>query len=156
MKNDADLKKAVLVRLQLHPALDSGNLDISVKDRVVTLEGLLHSGKERAAVERAVKLVPGVKGLVDRIRVDSPEAALPSDAEVAATAEDALRCLTTVPLELVTINAEEGWVTLKGTVDAPHQREILEEVLRHLPQIKGVNNLLQIRTAHDSGMKRAA
>jgi osmotically-inducible protein OsmY len=144
MKNDADLKREVLVRLEFDRVLDVAGLGIAVRNGVVTLEGMVHDGQERAAAERAVKLVPGVKGVVDRIQVELPEPDSPSDAEIATAVADAIQWLTTVPPETIQVAVQDGWVTLKGRVDSHHQRETVENVVRHLPQTKGVKNLLRI------------
>ena len=145
MKSDTELKRDVCVRLELDPELDAAGLGVSAKNGVVTLEGKLHDGKERDATERAVKLVPGVKGLVDRIRVEESEAESPSDAELAARAADAILWLTTVPPENVSATVQDGWVNLKGVVESSYQRETLESIMWHLPQARGVNNLLKVR-----------
>ncbi len=144
MKSDIDLKREVQARLEFDPRLDVAGVGFSVQDGVVTLQGSLSSREARSATERAVKLVPGVKGLVDRIKVGSPEPEPPTDAEVAAVAKEAIQWLTTIPSEGVGVSVREGWVTLRGTVESQHQRETLEDVMRHLPQVKGVNDLLKL------------
>lgn len=147
MKSDIDLEKDVLVRLELDPTLDAAGVGVSVQDGVVTLQGSLSSAEDRSATERAVKLVPGVKGLVDRIRVASPAPESPTDAEVAQVAAEAIQWLTTVPPESVSVTVRDGWVNLRGKVESCSQREILEDVIRHLPQVKGVNDLLELEAA---------
>ena len=145
MKNDADLKQDVLVRLEFDPLLDVSGLAISVKSGVVTLEGKLRDGEERTAAERAIKLVPGVKGVVDRVRIEQPEGKAPSDSEIAVSVSDAIQWLTTVPVESIAVRVRDGWVTLNGAVDSWHLRATLEDVVRHLPQSKGVDNLIKVR-----------
>jgi osmotically-inducible protein OsmY len=146
MKSDTDLKRQVLARLECNPGLDAGALGVSAAHGVVTLQGWLHDPAERAAAERTVKLVPGVKGLVDRVRVELPETESPSDAEIAAAASEAIRWLTTVPFESVSLSVQGGWVTLEGTVESWHQSDTLEDLMRHLPQTKGLNNRLKVRS----------
>ncbi len=146
MKNDSDLKKDVQFRLEFDPALDAAGVGVSVQDGVVTLQGSLNCCADRIATERAVILVPGVKGFVDRIKVASPEPQSPTDAEIAAVATEAIRWLTTIPPETVSVTARNGWVTLKGTVESQHQRDTLEDVIRHQPQVQGINDFLELKT----------
>ena len=147
MKSDIDLTNEVRVRLECDRRPDSSGVGVSVRDGVVTLQGSLDSDEDRSATERAVKLLPGVKGLVDRIKVALPEPRSPTDAEVAAVAADAIRWLTTVPPEDVTVTVRDGWVNLKGTVESRHQLQTLKDVIRHLPQVKGINDLLELKAA---------
>jgi osmotically-inducible protein OsmY len=145
MKSDIDLAKDVQVRLELDPTLDAADVGVSVQDGVVTLRGSLDSGEERTATKRAVKLVPGVKGLVDRIEVAAPEPESPTDAEIAEVATEAIQWLTTVPPENVTVTVRDGWVNLRGKVESSSQRATLEDVVRHLPQVKGINDLIELK-----------
>ncbi len=147
MKSDIDLANDVLVRLELDPTLDAADVGVSVHDGVVTLRGSLARGEDKVATERAVKLVPGVKGLVDRIEIASPEPESPTDAEVARAATEAIEWLTTVPPESVNVTVRDGWVNLRGKVESNSQRETLEDVILHLPQVKGVNDLLELKAA---------
>jgi osmotically-inducible protein OsmY len=144
MKNDLALKKEVLARLELARELDAAGLRISVQDGIVTLLGELESGEKRSAAERAVKLIPGVKGLVDRIQVADREPDLPDDVEVAERVTAAIRWLTTIPAESIEVAVRDGWVSLRGTVAAPHHRQTLEEVIRASREVRGVENLVEV------------
>ena len=144
MKSDIALKKEILVRLELARESDYANLRVSVEHGIVTLRGELESGDKRSAAERAVKRVPGVKGLVDRIQVNECELDLPGDAEIAEHAIAAIRWLTTIPAESITVSARGGWVSLQGVVGTPHQRRTVEEIVRLLPEVRGVENLIEL------------
>jgi osmotically-inducible protein OsmY len=144
MKSDVSLKKEILVRLQLARESDYASLRVSVEHGIVTLFGELESGEKRSAAEQAVKRVTGVKGLVDKIQVADCALDLPSDAEIADHALAAIRWLTTIPAENVTVSARDGWVSLRGVVAAPHQRQTVEELIRSLPEVRGVENLIEL------------
>lgn len=144
MKSDNALKKEILVRLELARELDATGLRITVEHGIVTLRGELESGEKRRAAERAVKLTPGVRGLVDRIQVAHAELNLPDDAQIAERVTAAIQWLTTIPSESIEVAVHEGWVSLRGTVAAPHQRKTIEDVLRALPEVRGVENLIEL------------
>ena len=39
----------------------------------------------------------------------------------------------------------QGWLTLKGTVDRQYKKQEAERVVRHLPGVKGVSNLIDVK-----------
>ena len=85
--------------------------------------------------------------LVNEKRVRGPAATLVGpDAELAGTVAEAIQWLTTISLETIQISVRGGWVTLEGTVDWRHQRDTLGEVIGHLAGVKGVSNLLMIKS----------
>lgn len=145
MKSDLTLKKEILVRLELARELDATALRISVEDGIVTLRGELESGEKRRAAERAVKLTPGVRGLVDRIQVAHRELNVPEDSEIAERVTAAIRWLTTIPADSVEVSVRDGWVSLRGVVAVPHQRQTLEDVIRALPEVRGLENLVELQ-----------
>lgn len=69
-----------------------------------------------------------------------------ADTELAAAAVDAVKWLTTIPVEAVRVTAHNGWLELEGEVQWSHQRQTLEEVTRHLPGVEGVSNHVQIKS----------
>jgi osmotically-inducible protein OsmY len=145
MKSDFALKKKILVRLELAPESEYAGLQVSVQHGIVTLSGELDSGEKRSAAERTVKRIPGVKGLVDRIEVGHCELNLPTDAEITERVNAAIRWLTTIPSEQIAVHSQNGWVSLRGVVSALHQRRTLEEVVRCLPEVRGVENFLEVQ-----------
>lgn len=145
MKSDFVLKKEIMTRLELARESDYAGLQVSVQRGIVTLRGELESGERRSAAERTVKRIAGVKGLVDLIQVGHCEVNLPADAEIAEKAGAAIRWLTTVPVEGITVHSQNGWVSLRGVVSALHQRRTVEEVVRSLPEVRGVENLLEVQ-----------
>jgi osmotically-inducible protein OsmY len=68
-----------------------------------------------------------------------------ADEDLAASAVDAIECLTTISTETLKVSARKGWLRLEGNVNWPDQRMILEQVTRHLPGVAGVIDSLAIR-----------
>ena len=71
-----------------------------------------------------------------------------SDKEIAVEAADAIQWLTTISPETIRINVQDGWISLEGTVDSWHQRDTLSEVLLKLPGVKGMHNLLTLKSGY--------
>ena len=64
--------------------------------------------------------------------------------EMAVAIKDAIECLTTIPTEPLSIEAQEGWIYLSGELENRHQKEFVEEVVRHLPGVLSVINWITV------------
>jgi osmotically-inducible protein OsmY len=49
-----------------------------------------------------------------------------------------------VPRDHVSVDVENGWVTVSGTVDLPYQRTCAEFDVRSVPGVVGVTNLIRL------------
>jgi osmotically-inducible protein OsmY len=65
--------------------------------------------------------------------------------DLAKAAREAIEWLTTVPLEGLQVTARDGRVKLHGRLQWRHQRNTVEDVVRHLPGVKGVANLIEVQ-----------
>ncbi len=145
MENDFELKKAIRTRFELDREPELAGVAVSVHDGVVTLRGTLENRNERASAERAVKEMPGVKEVIDQIRVNQKESDAPDDTRIAARSGEAIRWLTTIPQERIQISSSHGVVHLRGVVDSRYQRDTLEEVIRQLPEVKGLEDEVRVK-----------
>ncbi len=76
--------------------------------------------------------------------VKRPDLSRSADTDLAAAAADAIEVLTTVPLESIKVTARNGWLHLEGAVEWRHQRTIVEDVIRFLPGVRGINDEITI------------
>jgi len=63
---------------------------------------------------------------------------------MAIAIKDAIECLTTIPTEPLSVEAEGGWIYLNGELGDRHQKEFVEEVIRHLPGVVDVVNRITV------------
>lgn len=150
MKTDAQLRAEVTDELAWDPAVDAGNVGVTVRDGVVTLTGHLGSFAEKHAVERAVRRVPGVHAIAMDLEVKLPASQQRSDSEIALAAAAALRLDSLVPDGRVQVQVENGWVTLTGEVDWGYQFASAEQAIRPLPGVRGMYNKITIKPRVDS------
>lgn len=146
MKTDSQLKKDVLAELEWDPAINATEIGVEVKDGVVTLAGHLASYAEKFAAEHAVQRVAGVKAIAMEIDIRIPGASRRTDAEIGSAASDALYWNAMVPNERVKVKVEDAWITLTGEVDWEFQRAAAESAVRYLTSVRGVSNLIRIKT----------
>ena len=52
-----------------------------------------------------------------------------------------------VPRHQLSVDVENGWVTVSGTVDLPYQRTCAESDARSVPGVVGVTNLIRLMDA---------
>ena len=144
MRADSDIRHDVELEIRYDPAIRSPDIGVAVRNRIVTLTGIVRSYTERFQAERDAKRVAGVAAIANELEVRLPSADRRSDSELAE--EIVLALASQVPyLSGVTPIVHDGEVTLEGEVEWRFQREQAEEVVRRLRGVKLVNNLITVK-----------
>ena len=144
MVHDDVLKRDVTDELDWEPSLDAAHIGVACRDGVVTLSGHVESYAEKAAAERAVRRVRGVKAIAMEIDVRLPWDKKTADDEIAARAVKLLGWDVAVPDERIEVEVEGGVVTLSGAVDWRYQRANAEADIRKLTGVTGVINRITV------------
>lgn len=144
MKTDLTVQQDVADELAFEPSVDASSIGVAAKDGVVTLTGRVGSYAEKVAAEQAAKRVVGVKALASEIEVELPALRKRNDADLAAAALNVLAWEDTVPQDAVTVQIEDGWVTLEGRVEWQFQRENAERAVRNLTGVRGITDLIEV------------
>lgn len=145
MKSDTDLKKDVIAELAWDPAVESTAIGVAVKGGVVTLTGHLDTYAGKHAAERALRRVAGVQAIALEIDVKLAPGHQRNDTDIAASAAEALRWNTVVPVESVRLTVDHGWLTLQGDLEWDYQRRGVEKALRPLMGVVGISNEITLR-----------
>jgi len=131
---DATIREGVERQLRNAAAIDPLELDVAVDQGIVTLDGRVHSApEERLAVELA-RRVRGVRKVDDQI-VYEPEPR--SDSEIADDVRSVLSNDLFLGNDDVSVNVDDGRVTLSGKVRTLAERRRAEE----LAWVDGVENV---------------
>jgi hyperosmotically inducible protein len=69
-QDDATLYDMVKMRLANDPDIKGGNLDVDVKNGVVTVKGRVSKEQARAKVDKVAKKVKGVTSVVNQVKVE--------------------------------------------------------------------------------------
>ncbi|RYY91202.1 MAG: BON domain-containing protein, partial [Comamonadaceae bacterium] len=149
MKTDQQLKNDVQAELAWDPAVDERKLGVGVADGVVTLSGVVDTYRQKTAAAVAVRRVAGVRGIAMDIEVRLAPDHRRGDAEIAAAASHALRWNAAVPQDHVTVEVDDGWVTLTGEAEWPYQAAAAEHCVAALLGVRGVSNLVTLRRRVD-------
>jgi osmotically-inducible protein OsmY len=145
-RSDEELQRDVLAELKWDARVEPNEIGVVVKDGIVTLTGSIDSLFKRWAAEEAARRVRGVKAIVNEIEVKLPESAERTDEDIARAAAHAIETNAMLPADKIQITVSNGWVTLRGEVEWQFQREDAEREVRNLWGVKGVTNLLTVRT----------
>jgi osmotically-inducible protein OsmY len=113
-RSDEDIEKDVRQALVYDPATDSYEVDVSVIDGVVTLNGTVDSWQEKQLCALVAKGVKGVRDLRNDIIAYYKEAR--PDREIKAEVESRLKWDVWVDDLLIDVEVKDGHVALSGTV----------------------------------------
>ena len=147
MKTDSELQRDVMNELQWEPSIKAAEIGVGVTNGVVTLSGQVDSFYKKSAAERAAWRVFGVQAVVEEIQVRLPGSLKLPDDELAQIASNALRWNVQVPRDRITMQVQDGLVTLRGEVEWRYQKVAAEEAVRYLAGVVNVNNLITIKPA---------
>ena len=145
-KTDQEIQRNVLDELKWDARVQPNEIGVAVKNGIVTLTGWVDSYTKRWAAEEAALRVRGVKGVANEVEVRLPSSSERTDADIAAAAVRALEWDAFLPADKVKVSVSKGWVTLEGEVDWQFERDDAERVVRRLTGVRGVTNLIKVRS----------
>lgn len=146
MHTDSEIQKGVIDELRWEPTVRDEEIAVACKDCVVTLSGQVHTYAQKYNAVRTAERVQGVRVVADDLAVKPAKEHAYTDTEIAHAVANALLWNSEVPRDRVKAKVDEGWVTLEGTVDWQFERSAAERAVRYLTGIRGVNNLVAIRS----------
>ncbi|MBK5187385.1 MAG: BON domain-containing protein [Gemmatimonadaceae bacterium] len=146
MKSDMELQKDVAEELKWDPRVTDDEIGISVRAGVVTLTGWVPNFAQKWAAVKAVERVVGVRAIAQELTVKMPQEHATSDTDLAHQVVNTLIWDIEVPHEKIKARVENGWVTLEGEVNWQFQRNSAERAVRYLRGVKGVSNMLTIKS----------
>lgn len=147
MKTDSQVQRDVVEELRWDPQTSNAELGVAVKDGVATLSGAVRSYAQKLAAERAAERVAGVRAIAEDLIVKLDGLGARTDTDIAHSVVNALRWDSRVPDDKLTARVENGWITLGGTVEWKFQSEAAERAVRYLLGVRGVSNLIQVRSS---------
>ena len=131
--------------LKWEPTLRAADIEVGVKDGVVTLSGYVDSYIKKLAAERAAARVFGVRAVAEAIQVRLPGSLKRSDEDIAAVVANILEWNVLLPNDRVKVLVQDGVVTLSGEVDWVYQKYAAEEAMRYLMGVVHVSNQITVK-----------
>jgi len=153
---DADIRRNVEAELNFEPAVQNATaIGVAVKGGVTTLTGHVETYAEKWATERAAERVSGVTALVSELDVHLPSSLERTDEDIAQAAVNVINWSPSIPAHSVKVEVSRGWVTLDGAVNWQYQRDAAEDVVRHLAGVRGVSNLISLKSSVSQAVIRS-
>ena len=142
-RSDPDIAKAAADALKWNVMVPSDKVTVKVSKGWLTLEGEVRWDYQRRAAERAVRDLPGVRGVSNLIRI-KPRVE-PQD--VKQKIEETFKRGATFDANRITVQAEGSEVTLRGTVRSWVERHEAEKAAWAAPGVTAVHNYITVSAA---------
>jgi osmotically-inducible protein OsmY len=140
-RTDTEIAKAVRHALEWDVFVPEDRVQSTVSGGVVTLKGDVESWTQRDDAERAVRNLSGVRGVTNRLEVKPPKVAA---SEVRNSIEDALERQAEREAKRITLDVQDGRVTLSGPVHSWAEREAVVGAAKGTPGVRNVQDQLRI------------
>ncbi len=139
-RTDTEIAAAVLHVLSWNTSVPPSRVHVTVEKGWVTLDGELDWNFQRRALERMIRPLKGVAGIVDNIRLKS----LPQPENLAARIEAALTRQAVREARRIEISVDGSVVTLNGHVHSWAERNAAEGAAWSGAGVARVNNQLTV------------
>jgi osmotically-inducible protein OsmY len=142
-RSDTDIAKAAADALKWNVMVPSDKITVKVSNRWLTLEGDVRWDYQRRAAERAVRDLPGIRGISNLIKI-KPRVE-PTD--VKHKIEETFERVATLDAHRITVQVEGSEVTLRGTVRSWIERHEAEKAAWAAPGVTAVHNYITVSAA---------
>jgi hyperosmotically inducible protein len=140
---DLEIKTLVSDALSKNGEVGEKRVETEVKNRVVTLSGSVETASQKYTAEQIAWQVPGVQGVKDNLSTTNAQATPESaDEKLAHRVEFELYSTKAISLKSVQIHAENGTVTLTGTVTSRAEKLLAERIAQSVAGVRKVMNNL--------------
>jgi osmotically-inducible protein OsmY len=151
---DLEIRTEILEAFARSPELGGKNIDVKVDDRLVTLSGTVDNAAQRNGAEQTARAVDGVVSVTNNLAVTNPQAATEPPASQPSAADVNTELAKRVEFELyrtgafntleMKISAEDGAVTLSGTVRSRAEYLLAERITQATHGVQKVVNNLKV------------
>jgi osmotically-inducible protein OsmY len=138
-RTDADIAADAVRALDLRGTLPA-TIQVAVHNGHVTLTGVVVTLFQREIAEKAVRHVPGIKGVMNRIQVPQPSTVHGVRQSIVA----ALHREADIDARGIKVTLSGHTVTLEGKVRTWHEHDSAERAAMHAPGVLVVSNRLEV------------
>jgi osmotically-inducible protein OsmY len=127
---DEGIAERIAEILSWNSAFRDTDIQAEVRNGHVVLSGEVERLNQKQAAAQRVGELKGVTGILNQVRVREIAAGLHAR-DIAREIESTLQRHASIEASKVRVSVAGGKVTLDGTVDALHDRELIEDAVRH-------------------------
>src|SRR4030095_10856743 len=151
---DLEIHAYLRERLAASEFLSGNEINVSVKDRVVTLTGRTQTPQQKTGVEQLARSIPNVANVVNQLSVANPGAQSETSERESKDKELANQVLFALfnerdnftNLGTIKVDSRNGAVNLSGAVSSRAERALAERVARGVKGVSSVSNRLTVST----------
>ncbi len=148
MSQTKDIRDAVERELDYDPLVEASDISVKNINGDVALNGTVPSYPQYLGAAAAARRVAGVKNVQNHLEVVLPSGDYRDDVMLTTTANNALMLNVTVPDGVEAI-AENGDLTLTGTVSYGTERTAAEQAVTYLTGVRNVTDDIDISADAD-------
>jgi osmotically-inducible protein OsmY len=148
MGKNNDIRKAVEAELNFDPLVNASDISVMNLNGDVALNGTVPSYPQYLEATAATQRVDGVKNVHNHLEVLLPLDTFRDDAMLTTAANNALALNITVP-DGVEASANDGNLTLTGTVKYGPQRAAAEQAVAGLAGVRNIRDYIEIEQDAD-------
>jgi hyperosmotically inducible protein len=140
---DLEIQTLLTDAISKNVDLAENHIATEVKNRTVALNGTVQTRNQKYTAEQVAWQVPGVLGLTDNLNVTDAQAVPESaDDKLARRVEFELYSTKAIPLKTMQVHADNGVVTLTGTVLSRAEKLLAEKTAKSVEGVRRVVNSL--------------
>jgi osmotically-inducible protein OsmY len=141
--SDTDIAREAADALRWNLMVPPGKVIPKVENGYITLTGEVNYDFQRRAAEKAVRYIPGVKGVINLITI-KPKV---EPSEIKEKIEEALKRMARVDAGNIQVEVQGSEIVLRGTVRSWAERHEAEKAAWSAPGVTSVKNYITVRAA---------
>jgi osmotically-inducible protein OsmY len=145
--SDADIAREAADALRWNLMVPPGKVIPKVENGYITLTGEFNYDFQRRAAEKAVRYIPGVKGVINLITIKPKVEAEEIKKSIKQQIDEALKRMATVDAENIQVEVQGSEIILRGTVRSWAERHEAEKAAWSAPGVTSVKNYITVRAA---------
>ncbi len=139
-RDDSDIAAAAVSALKWDASVPSGAVQVTVRNGWITLEGEVEWGYQKDAAEHAIRILKGVKSVVNNVKVKA--SVKPGD--VKDKIEAAFKRSAEIDARRISVEAHDGRVNLSGRVHSWTERDEAQQAAWAAPGVTAVENHITV------------
>lgn len=136
-RTDQDIASAVRTALKWDVMVPDQQIQSTVADGIVALQGAVNTWAQRYNAERAVQRLTGVRSVNNQITVAAPKI---DTAQIKREIEEALERQTEREAKRIGVSVVDGVVTLTGTLRSWGEKNAIERAASYTPGVRRIQD----------------
>ena len=145
---DLEIKSIIEDTLRKNPELKDRPIELAVRERKVSLNGVVDTESQKNLAQQIAWGVQGVVAVANNLSVTTPTNAAPED-KLAKRVEFELYSTKAFSLNTLQIHSLDGTVTLAGSVSTRAEKLLAEKITQTVSGVKKVVNNLTVTGERD-------